>query len=391
MIFAFIRLFFADQASFRRLLWQQLVTMLMAVMMASCISSPEYIGTRGCDSENNQPGYPTCLPQSSDFFCPKAKKKTADAQAGEGNKLYVGQFAPSKEALGSAGQPRCPQRPEAFITEMDKKFVKDGAQDVGKTLAKAVVSCDAAMQSLTEKTDPHLAAIQNAHPRAIETVLENCQNDLAAVPMIPAYESPELVGIAKAAFEEGFQAGVDEAFRRILLIEVGLSVLEVVFFETIPIIEVAMVRSIRRSVDAVREMPLFLPVALNGMGVSVKVGRIIKGSSRALGRNLRDVGTFKRAAGEFAHHIVAHGDNRAKKALAILDKYGIDVNDWVNGVFLPGYKSSPNPDGKIVHSVLHTDAYYKAVDKALESATSRDDVVKQLRLIAFKLQHGIMP
>lgn len=391
MIFASIRAFIVSWVLFRHVLWQQLVTILLTTMMASCVSSPEYMGQSTCDHENNQRGYPTCLPRWSEVFCPQVNKKTAETQAGEGSKLYMGQFAPSKQALGSAGQPRCPQRPEAFITEMDKKFVKVGALDSGKKLATAVLSCDGAMQSLTNMTDHHLAVHQKANPKAIERVLENCQNDLAAVPMIPAYESPELVGIAQAAFEEGFQAAVDEAFRRILLIEVGLSVIEVVFFEAIPIIEVTMVRSIRRSVDAVREMPLFLPVAMSGLGVSVKVGRIIKGSSRVLGRNLKIDGKFVRLAGEFAHHIVAHGDHRAKEALKILDKYGIDVNDWVNGVFLPGYKSSPNPRGKIVHSVVHTDAYYMAVNDALRRVTTRADAIRELRIIAFKLEHGMMP
>jgi hypothetical protein len=44
-----------------------------------------------------------------------------------------------------------------------------------------------------------------------------------------------------------------------------------------------------------------------------------------------------------------------------------------------------------VHSTVHTDAYYMAVHKALKDATSKAEVIRELRIIAFKLEHGMMP
>jgi hypothetical protein len=44
-----------------------------------------------------------------------------------------------------------------------------------------------------------------------------------------------------------------------------------------------------------------------------------------------------------------------------------------------------------VHGNLHTDAYYNAVNKTLRDSTSKAEVIRKLRLIAFKLEHGMMP
>ena len=58
------------------------------------------------------------------------------------------------------------------------------------------------------------------------------------------------------------------------------------------------------------------------------------GSARLLGRNMKLAGMI-RLPGEFAHHIVAHGADKAERALAILQRFGIGVDDAVNGVLDP--------------------------------------------------------
>lgn len=98
-----------------------------------------------------------------------------------------------------------------------------------------------------------------------------------------------------------------------------------------------------------------------------------------------------RLPGEFAHHIVAHGDQRAKNALDILKKFGMGVDEAVNGVFLPGFKRSPNLQGKAVHSTVHTNAYYIAVESRLAGAQTQAEVIKILQTIARDLEKGIMP
>jgi len=90
-------------------------------------------------------------------------------------------------------------------------------------------------------------------------------------------------------------------------------------------------------------------------------------SSEKLGRNMEDSG-IERPDETAAHHIVAGSDPRAAIARGILKKAGIGINDAENGVFLPRFLTSLNEDGSMVHSTLHTDDYYKAVDNALLNA-----------------------
>jgi hypothetical protein len=111
-------------------------------------------------------------------------------------------------------------------------------------------------------------------------------------------------------------------------------------------------------------------------------------SSRVLGQNLEDAG-ITRPADSAAHHIVAGTDARAAEARAILQNEGIGINDAENGVFLPKNSSVPNPTGAQVHSVVHTNVYYNAVNAALRNApagTIRDvltDIANQLSGGAF--------
>ncbi len=87
-------------------------------------------------------------------------------------------------------------------------------------------------------------------------------------------------------------------------------------------------------------------------------------ASKVLGRNMENSGTT-RPAETAAHHIVAHDDPRAAPARAILARDNVNINSADNGVFLPRNTSSPNPSGAAVHSTLHTDDYYDAVNNQL--------------------------
>ncbi|MBK9264744.1 MAG: AHH domain-containing protein [Polyangiaceae bacterium] len=95
-----------------------------------------------------------------------------------------------------------------------------------------------------------------------------------------------------------------------------------------------------------------------------------------------------RKAGQALHHMVAHGDDRAKNARKILDKFKIHIDEAWNGVFLPATTKSPNPKGSIVHSMVHTDKYYRSVERALEKAKSRKDAIRILQRIRETLENG---
>ncbi len=87
--------------------------------------------------------------------------------------------------------------------------------------------------------------------------------------------------------------------------------------------------------------------------------------------------------GNYAHHIVG---NATKKANAKLSKYGIDINDPINGIFLPSSSSSGLKGA--VHRGGHTMPYYKYVDDVFNKCSSKEDCLKTLDKIKQELYEG---
>ena len=86
-------------------------------------------------------------------------------------------------------------------------------------------------------------------------------------------------------------------------------------------------------------------------------------------------------AGDATHHIVAKLAPEADSARVILQRFGIDIHDAVNGVFLR----------KVEHQHLHNKKYYEAVNTALASAKSKSEVEQILQSIAQRLKSGTFP
>ncbi|MCM0759877.1 AHH domain-containing protein [Sporomusa sphaeroides DSM 2875] len=70
---------------------------------------------------------------------------------------------------------------------------------------------------------------------------------------------------------------------------------------------------------------------------------------------------------------------------AILQKYGIDIDEAVNGVFLLTVKDVSN---SAYHPSLHTDKYYNKVTELLRDANSREDALSILKDISDQLKQG---
>jgi hypothetical protein len=108
--------------------------------------------------------------------------------------------------------------------------------------------------------------------------------------------------------------------------------------------------------------------------------RAAAASSKALGRALEASGVA-RPDGTAAHHIVAGTRLLAAPARAVLQRFGIGIDEAANGVFLP----------KAQHDVLHTNGYYAAVNSALANAKTRSEVEQILQSIARGLRGGTVP
>ncbi len=114
---------------------------------------------------------------------------------------------------------------------------------------------------------------------------------------------------------------------------------------------------------------------------------LTKASRRALGRALVAAG-HTRPKGAAAHHIVAGDASLAQPARDVLKKFGIGINEAVNGVFLPATRKSPNPTGAAVHSTLHTKRYFEHVNESLGRLGSRAEVEAVLADLQKRLLAG---
>lgn len=87
--------------------------------------------------------------------------------------------------------------------------------------------------------------------------------------------------------------------------------------------------------------------------------------------------------GNQAHHIIG---NKTPKAAEKLNKYGIDINDPMNGVFLPS--SSRSGLRGTIHRGGHTQDYYDYIEQMFSNCRSKGDCYDALDKIKNDLYKG---
>lgn len=115
--------------------------------------------------------------------------------------------------------------------------------------------------------------------------------------------------------------------------------------------------------------------------------RFVEGGSQ-LARNLARSGAV-RQAGEAAHHIVAQGAKAAEPARQALARVGVQVNEAVNGVYLPATRNALSSAAN--HLTLLTQQYYRAVNDAVANVQTRQEAVEVLQSIRSALQNNSFP
>lgn len=378
--------------------WLILPAIVFALSTMACATSAEVHYPEGntCDASQWKTGFPGCLPPSGQF-CENERHDEELVSTPRRDAQFIAQglsLLPSRQALG-AGQPVCPPNATRLVQEQDAKDAREGAHAIGRTVGRVLTICERIVQDMTRQPENVLAGWNFIDPETLEAAFIKCTSELNQLPAIPQYDDVWLAEAAAKGFAQGYGDGVTEIAVRLLLLDLAIATIETMILPGLAYAEVVVTRGIRASLNLLRRMPIFIPGAVGGGGAFLRgapriAQAVIEGSARVLARNMAKLGKF-RLPGEFAHHIVAHGDRRAKNALDILKKFGIGVDEAVNGVFLPGYKTSPNPLGKVIHGNLHTDAYYRAVERELLKAATKVDAEKILRGIAANLEKGILP
>jgi len=113
-------------------------------------------------------------------------------------------------------------------------------------------------------------------------------------------------------------------------------------------------------------------------------------NAKILAQNLTAQGVA-RPAETAAHHIIASTAEKARPAAQHLANLGVDINEAANGVFLPRFASSANPAGAAVHSSLHTNAYFDAVNKLILQTKTAAEARQTLAFIRSQLLAGPWP
>ncbi|WP_159025290.1 RHS repeat-associated core domain-containing protein [Streptomyces pluripotens] len=122
----------------------------------------------------------------------------------------------------------------------------------------------------------------------------------------------------------------------------------------------------------------------------VLVHNTCSSNAKILGENMEAAGTV-RPPETAAHHIVASTSPKAAAARQQLAKFGIDINDADNGVFLPRGSASVNPSGASVHSRIHTNDYYTYVNDMIGGARNAGEARDVLGYLRSQLQGGYWP
>ncbi|WP_281648161.1 AHH domain-containing protein [Parendozoicomonas sp. Alg238-R29] len=155
--------------------------------------------------------------------------------------------------------------------------------------------------------------------------------------------------------------------------------------------------SIDELVEETKTRSLFLALASyrkHGYNMSPSELRAEKHKSSRLGENLIAIDKEKPHGDFEAHHIVAGGAKRARRARKLLASLGIRVDDPINGVWLPNYvKNVPHPEMKEAypHRPVHTPSYYLNIENILTQTMSRDQAHWVLNKVARELQTSSFP
>lgn len=105
-----------------------------------------------------------------------------------------------------------------------------------------------------------------------------------------------------------------------------------------------------------------------------------KANSKILADNMEKAGMGKKPKDYAAHHIIPATDKDSQIARDILKKYGIDINDPINGVYLPTAKNIATTQG-IEHNGRHPQSYSNKINNLISLADNKGGVTEILKTL----------
>ncbi len=304
----------------------------------------------------------------------------------------------------------CGQRPRMAMTTQEAILLRNRieawheARDYAHKTSMALTQAKADTEMVNDNGGSWLKRQFTSDPGTVEQIALRLANTLNSIGEPPVFDDPGLEIIAMKGFEEGFASGQFEVEAKLFAIDAAVMLIEFAAMEVAlgPLGGAKFLASavskgtkaLSAAATRLGEIKIFLPIATNGGGAFIRVSSLLGSvSAKAHRYRLRIAleAKLKRAmaAGESTHHIVAIEHELAAESRRILAKFGIGIDDAINGVFLPAFLKSPNPKGSIVHATLaNKERYYKIVEKELKKAKTPAEAIEQLRKLRKTLLDG---
>lgn len=239
-----------------------------------------------------------------------------------------------------------------------KKAVKEvaevGIESVAKVMAKETA------QEATEVAAKKVT--QEAVEGATEVVIKKTVKEVGEEGLEKVATQTVVKQITKEGYEKGFMASAKTALNRVMISSKNQFV------------------KMDNYVKWLRENPDALLFGRE------KSGSILRENmKRVMGK---DFDKFAGKTGFEAHHLVGVDSRFPSSEVSqnILKKYGIDINDPMNGILLPNNNSSLLKG--TIHHGGHTKSYHDEIARRLQRATNRDECFQILDGIKDDLYKG---
>lgn len=335
--------------------------------------------------------------------CPDEAKATSSPMS-QGNLLAQSSEAKIRSPFLCDKYPRTGMTTQDAILLRNRNDAFQTGYDRAERTITALTIANAEMEEVLNKDDWTLRNWIASNPESIEAIQDRLTHELDSIEALPEYDDPELNGLAASGYEFGFANGKFEAEAKLFAIDAGWLILDIAVTEVImgPLGGAKLAASglkrgskvAKAAIARLGEIPVFLPISVNGGGVFVPIGKLMGTMTARAHRRALEAAVklppfnMKRGAGEALHHMVGLASEHAERARKVLKKFKIGIDEGYNGVYLPASTKSPNPKGALVHSKLHTKAYYDKVNLFLESAKTQQEVIEKLQRIRETLLDG---
>ncbi|MBK9264743.1 MAG: hypothetical protein IPM54_33785 [Polyangiaceae bacterium] len=180
-------------------------------------------------------------------------------------------------------QPRVAYSVEELISLRARNVAFHLGFENAYVLGKAVTIGAAESQAVINKSDSWLKRALTSDPGSLEQIQQRMADALNTIEPLPEYDDPILDGLVMAGYQAGFEQGKFEVEAKLFAIDVGVMLVEFALLEVAlgplggaRLLASAVSKGAKALTTAVKRLeniPIFIPIATNGVGDSFGLAR----------------------------------------------------------------------------------------------------------------------